>query len=323
MGATRMRARGWAWLAAVGLLLSAGAPPPALAAAKASAAAERPLERLTVTVEGHPMRVWARRPAKAKGAVLFVHGRTWSARPNFDLHTPTGSMSILQAFADRGYAAYAIDLRGYGETPRDASGWLSPTRAAADVKGALDWIAAREGAKPALVGYSRGSQVSVLTAQTYPQSLSLVVLYGFPGDPEMKMALQPAVPPVLRAPTTLAAAGSDFIVPGAARPEVVAAYQKAAVAADPVRTDWGHEDEFNVVDPGKIAVPLMLLQGVSDPVVRPAGSARFFTGLGHGSRAWVVLPGSDHAAHLEERAHRAWIEAITGFVESNRMTAAR
>ena len=314
---------GLAWLAAVGLLLAAALPAAAEAAGKAAAVAERPLERLTVTVDGHPIRVWARRPAKAQGAVLFVHGRTWSALPNFDLHPLSGSMSVLQAFADRGYAAYAIDLRGYGETPRDASGWLSPTRAAADVKGALDWIAAREGGKPALVGYSRGSQVSVLTAQTYPQSLSLVVLYGFPGDPELKTPPQPAVPPVLRAPTTLAAAGSDFIVPGAARPEVVAAYQKAAVAADPVRTDWGHEDEFNVVEPGRIAVPLMLLQGVSDPVVRPAGSARFFTGLGHGSRAWVVLPASDHAAHLEDRTHRPWIEAITGFIESNRATAGK
>lgn len=314
---------GWAWLVAVGLLLAAGGPQPATAAGKAAATAERPLERLTVTVDGHPVRVWARRPAKAQGAVLFVHGRTWSARPNFDLHTPSGSMSILQAFADRGYAAYAVDLRGYGETPRDATGWLSPTRAAADVKGALEWIAAREGGKPALVGYSRGSVVSFLTAQTYPQSLSLVVLYGYPGDPDVKMAPQPATPTVLRAPTTLAAAGSDFIVPNAARPEVIAAYQKAAVAADPVRTDWGHEDEFNVLDPKKVTVPLMLLQGASDPGIKPAGSARVINGLGNESRAWVVLPGSDHAAHLEDRTHKAWIMAIIDFIASNRATAAR
>ena len=29
--------------------------------------------------------------------------------------------------------AYGIDLRGYGETPRDPSGWNTPLRAAADV----------------------------------------------------------------------------------------------------------------------------------------------------------------------------------------------
>ena len=296
----------------VGLLITVAAP---------VSAAPRPPEQLTVAVDGHPVRVWARRAAKPRGAVLFVHGRTWSARPNFDLQTPSGSMSILQAFADRGYAAYAIDLRGYGATPRDASGWLTPNRAAADVKAALDWIAGREGTKPALVGYSRGSQVAILTAQIYPKSVGLVVLYGYPGDPEVKVPPQPAVPAILRAPTTLAAAGSDFIVPGAARPEVIAAYAKAAVAADPVRTDWGHEDEFNVLDPKKVTVPIMLLQGAADPVVRPAGSARLFTGLGHDSRAWIVLPGSDHAAHLEDRTHGAWIEAIVDFIESNRKTA--
>lgn len=307
------RYTGWAWLAVVGLLMT-GAP---------ATAAPRALEQLTVAADGHPMRVWARRAARPKGAVLFVHGRTWSARPNFDLQTSSGSMSILQAFADRGFAAYAIDLRGYGATPRDASGWLGPDRAAADVKAALDWIARREGTRPALVGYSRGSQVALLTAQTYPQSLGLVVLYGFPGDPDVRIAPQPAIPVILRAPTTLAAAASDFIVPGAARPEVVAAYARAAVAADPVRTDWGHEDEFNVLDPKKITVPLLLLQGAADPVVKPAGSARLFTGLGHDSRAWVVLPGSDHAAHLEDRTHAAWVSAIVDFIQSNRSTARR
>jgi len=310
---TMTRFGGWAWLAVVGLLITADAP--------AQAAKPRPLEQLTVAVDGHPMRVWARRPARPMGTVLFVHGRTWSARPNFDLQTPSGSMSILQAFANRGYAAYAIDLRGYGQTPRDASGWLSPDRAASDVKGALDWIAKREGTKPALVGYSRGAMVSFLTAQTYPQSLGLVVLYGYSGDPAVKGPVQPAIPPVLRAPTTLVAAKSDFIVPGAARSEVMEAYAQAAVAADPVRTDWGHEDEFNVLDPTKVTVPLMLLQGAFDPGVKPEGSARVLTGLGNDSRAWVVLPGSDHAAHLEDRTHKAWIGAIIDFIESNRTTA--
>lgn len=315
------RSGGWVWLVAAGLLIAAGAPAPATAAAKAEITAPRQLERLTVEVDGHPVRVWARRAAQPRGAVLFVHGRTWSARPNFDLETPSGSMSILKAFADRGFAAYALDLRGYGETPRDASGWLGPNRAATDVKVVLNWIARREGAKPALVGYSRGAQVAFLTAQTYPQSLELVVLYGYSGDPDIKSPPQSADPPQLRAPTTPAAAVSDFIVPDAARPDVVAAYARTAVAADPVRTDWGHEDEFNVLDPKKVTVPLMLLQGAADPGVKPAGSARVFNSLGHGSRAWVVLPGSDHVAHLEERTHKAWIGAIVDFIASNRSMA--
>ena len=35
--------------------------------------------------------------------------------------------------------------------------------------------------KPILVGYSRGSQVAILTAASYPDSHSILVLYGFGG----------------------------------------------------------------------------------------------------------------------------------------------
>jgi hypothetical protein len=75
-------------------------------------------ERLTVQSDGHPIALWARRPAQPKGIVLFVHGRTWSGRPDFDLQVPGMRRSVLQAFAAQGFAAYAVDLRGYG--PRRA-----------------------------------------------------------------------------------------------------------------------------------------------------------------------------------------------------------
>jgi hypothetical protein len=62
-------------------------------------------ERLTVQSDGHPIALWARRPAQPKGTVLFVHGRTWSGRPDFDLQVPGMRRSVLQAFAAQGFAA--------------------------------------------------------------------------------------------------------------------------------------------------------------------------------------------------------------------------
>src|SRR5882762_10476066 len=47
-----------------------------------------PPQRFTVQVNGHPLAVWARIPLTARGAVLLVHGRTWSGRPDFDLDVP-------------------------------------------------------------------------------------------------------------------------------------------------------------------------------------------------------------------------------------------
>src|SRR5262249_33539861 len=48
-------------------------------------------ERSTVTSDGHPITLWARKPPSGtaqKGSVLLVHGLTWSGRPDFDLQVP-------------------------------------------------------------------------------------------------------------------------------------------------------------------------------------------------------------------------------------------
>src|SRR5687767_14780070 len=110
------------------------------------ATAAPPLEH-TVAVESFELTVWEKAQQQPHGAILLVHGRTWSALPNFDLQLPTASpdsgRSVMDALAAAGYAAYAVDLRGYGATPRDDTGWLTPSRAAADVAAVLEWIAAR------------------------------------------------------------------------------------------------------------------------------------------------------------------------------------
>ena len=131
----------------------------------ASAQASKPtlsLEKFTVQSDGHPMAVWARRPANPRGAVLFVHGMTWSTRPDFDLQVPGLQRSVFTSFATQGFAAYGVDLRGYGDTPRDSTGWLTPKRAAADVSNVLTWVASQHPSlpKPALVGWSRGAGIA-------------------------------------------------------------------------------------------------------------------------------------------------------------------
>src|SRR5439155_11831843 len=115
-----------------------------------------PAQHFTVQADGHPIAVWARIPLAPRGAVLLVHGRTWSSRPDFDLDVPGLHRSVLEALSARGFAAYALDMRGYGETPRDQTGWLTPRRAAADVLAVLTWMTGRHPAlpRPALLGWS-------------------------------------------------------------------------------------------------------------------------------------------------------------------------
>jgi pimeloyl-ACP methyl ester carboxylesterase len=273
-------------------------------------------ERLTIVVEGHELALWVEAAPAPRATLLLIHGRTWSSLPNFALAVSGDNRSVLDAFAKRGYAAYALDLRGYGASARDATGWLTPARAVADVRAALEHIAGRHprlAARPALIGYSRGAQVAVMLAQSEPRAASALVLFGFP--PAVRQTTPRDVDAPLRTPTTAAAAAEDFITAGAASRAVIDAYVAAALAADPVRADWRHESEF-AFEPARITIPTLMLYGVNDPF-RNAAAARFFDSLATPDRAYVVLPDSDHAAHVENSA-RAWVHAIDGFLQSPR-----
>lgn len=100
---------------------------------------------------------------------------------------------------------------------------------------------------------------------------------------------------------------------------VVHAYVRAAVAAQPIKTDWRGLDQFNALDPKAVHVPTLEIMGERDPVSNriPGAEAAFFGQLGTGDREFVVLPGVDHAAFFEDQRPR-FIEALTEFIERPR-----
>lgn len=283
--------------------------------ATASFAASRPAIRHPLTVDGATLALWEKRAGAPTATLLLIHGRTWSALPNFDLHVAGERRSVMDALVQQGIAAYALDLRGYGASARDATGWLTPERAADDVHAALEWINRanpRLARRAALLGYSRGAQVALLTAQRHPEAMSALILFGFPAT--IRQGPSSANEPP-RAPNTAENAASDFITPGAAPPPVVAAYVAQALAANPVRVDWRNEPQFVFVAE-KITMPTLVLYGARDPFLT-ADSATFFAALATPDRAFVVLPDSDHAAHVEN-SQRAWIHAIREFLRQPR-----
>lgn len=283
--------------------------------APSAEAAPPPLERFDVDSDGHAMAVWARLPAEPRAVVLLLHGRTWSSLPDFDLQVEGESLSLMAALADRGIATYALDARGYGATPRDETGWLTPDRMAADVANVLAWVAVRhpQHPAPAVMGWSFGSTAAHLAAQRHSDLLSGVALYGYWKDPAVTLPVgdDPAEP--ARAPTTEEAARSDFITEGTISATAVAAFVAAALEADPVRVDVRRQHEFNALAPDSLTVPTLILQGELDPIAPTGTQVGLFLGLGTGHKAWVVLPGCDHAAHLEVCKPR-FVEALASFV---------
>lgn len=278
------------------------------------------LARNVVTAsDGHHLVLWSKAPASApRGEIVLLHGRTWSARPNFDLRVAGRHASTMDAFVADGYVVYALDQRGYGATARDGSGWLTPDRAADDAADVLDWVATRapRGRRPALLGYSRGSATAMLAAQRHPEKLSALIMYG----PYHNVEQPPDIPEEPKSPprekTTAEGAAEDFISPEMTPAGVKDAYVKSATALDPVRADWRHEEQFNALDPSKLRTPLLVIHGEKDPYAANAGVPNFFAKLGSIDHAWVVLAGTDHVAHLERQG--AFVRSIVAFLERDR-----
>lgn len=272
-------------------------------------------QRFTVTVDGHPIAVWARFPQTPREVVLLIHGRTWSSRPDFDLQVPGLNRSVMQSLSDRGIAAYAVDLRGYGATPRDNSGFTTPQRAADDVVAVLKWLAARHPGldKPAMLGWSNGAVVALHVAQTQPSLLSSVVLFGFTPSPEYNLLPVPSPRVAPRVRNTADAAASDFITPQVTPPAVVRAFVAQALAADPIFAEWKDEHQWSVLRADKLTTPVMIIHGENDPGADAKAAGAFLAEAASHSRSYVVLPLADHCAQLED-THEAFISAVVEFL---------
>jgi alpha-beta hydrolase superfamily lysophospholipase len=286
------------------VLSAAGAVLSAFVVTAVSQSGTRQPVKHDVVVDGHHLAVWEKKGAQPRAAIVLLHGRTWSSLPNFDLQVPGERRSLMDALADAGLDVFAVDLRGYGATPRDASGWLTPDRAVADVHGVVAWIQQRP-AVPArlpiyLFGLSRGAMVAAMAAQQRPETLAGIVLLGFGFDPDVQIpASDPPARPA-RSRNVAEAAASDFITRDAYTGATVTAFVRAALTADPVLADWRDEHQFNAFRPGQLQTPVLLVHGDRDPQAPLAVETKLFTRFGAADKAWVVLPGADHAAHLEK-----------------------
>jgi pimeloyl-ACP methyl ester carboxylesterase len=258
-----------------------------------------------VVVDGHHVAVWQKKTAAANAPrILLIHGRTWSSLPNFDLRVPGEQRSLMEALSVAGLDVFAVDLRGYGATPRDATGFLTPDRAVADVAAVVAWMQQQDPRKGRtyLFGLSRGAMIAAMAAQKHPEKVAGVILLGFGFDPDAHAAPgDPAARPA-RLPNTADAAASDFVTRDAYTGATLSAFVRAALQADPVLVDWKDEHQFNAFSPARMHAPVLLVHGDKDPQAPMAIGTKLFTRFGTTDKWWVIIPGADHAAHLEKSA---------------------
>lgn len=275
----------------------------------------------SVEINNHKFAVYEKEHDSPKDIIVFIHGRTISALPNFDLQVKSKNVSVMDAFIKNGFQVYAMDMRGFGNTPRDASGWINPEKASKDVTGLLEWVIKRHpnSEKPTLFGYSYGSLVSHFVVQEKPELVSQLVLYGHPIDHTYASRyVQNDVKEInteaelIRKPNSVEWASSDFII-NSAEKEVIDAYILSALKLDPTLADWHKLSQWTQLKPGRITVPTLLINGVHDPVSPVDKLAVFFGGISNPDRSWVIIPESGHAAHLENSSGQM-VSSIVNFI---------
>ena len=146
--------------------------------------------------------------AGAKRAVLLLHGATL---PGFLFDPRPPAPSLLSYLAGLGYAAYALDLRGFGDSTRPEAGtpgfdaarpFARAAECVADVADAMRFVREERGHESvALMGFSWGTVVAGCYAAAHPGAVNSLVLYApiyaEPNPGWMLLLRDPADPTIL------------------------------------------------------------------------------------------------------------------------------
>ena len=308
-----------------------------------------PTPRTVTAEDGTALRLWSVVGGREGGerreaAVLFVHGATYPGRAVF---APAPAYSWLAATAEAGRDAFALDLRGYGESDppegmdAEPGGAEPPARAdavAGDLRAAL---AALEYDRVHLVGYSWGTVVSgtLLASEDAPGVTSYTAFAPvFRPSAERVDEFDVGDPPrPVRVVTESAARerwesqfpeGTD---PDEWREEAAfrafwAAVRDSKQGLDgtgtptirapngtlvDLRRAAGGEDPY---DPGAVAVPALDVRGSNDPTATREDALALYDALGD-ARRYVELAGGTHFMPLERR-RRELYATLNGFLDA-------
>lgn len=240
--------------------------------------------------------------------VLLLHGlngfkESWGRLP--------------EALADAGMRAVAVDMPGFGESPRLSR--ATPARMAAAVAPLLERLG-----PAAVVGHSLGTQVATILAVRHPERVRRMALLApwvlgrprrFPprgpadvlqlplvGRPLGRVVIALMRPSPRRRVEAFAAtiADPDAVVrdPVAAAVLVAAADRLETVDLRAM-TDWAASSLRFDVRPlaGRVRAPVLVVGGALDRVARPAG-AQWLAGAVPGARL-LRLEGVGHMPHIE------------------------
>lgn len=290
-----------------------------------------------------PLRLWEWPAPESDTAVVFVHGATYPGRAAFG--TPVdGTPAWAPWTSARGAAAFALDVRGYGESVLQESrgGAVPPVRtaeAAADLGVALDAVQERFDTVH-LVGTSWGTLTcGRYLTETPAHGVRTVTLHAPVYEPPQRVLdrFDLGDPPGEYRLVTRSAARERWHAQLPQEVDVtpwLAAFEafwtsfadgvQGVDGADAVRAPNGCLFDIlanargeRIYDPADVEIPALVVRGSADHTAVREDALDVFDRLGSapGTKQYAELDGGTHFVHLEPPRRRLF-EAVWGFQAS-------
>jgi pimeloyl-ACP methyl ester carboxylesterase len=244
-----------------------------------------------------------------RGTILFVHGSSMASTPVFDLQIPgRPQSSTMDWFSRLGYDTWCVDCEGYGRSDKSRPVNADISCGADDLEAASAYVMQHNGGQKLLLyGSSSGALRAGLFAQRHPERVQRLALDALvwtgKGSPTLenrrkKLAEYRASN---RRPIDRKFVHSIFTRdhPDTADLTTVEAFADAVLALDtsvPTGTYIDMSANLPVLDPGKIAVPTLVMRGQYDGIASFEDLADFFAKLPNPDKQFIVMPGIAHSS---------------------------
>lgn len=247
--------------------------------------------------------------------ILLVHGATWASRCTFD-PDPEHGYSMMEMLADAGYDVFAVDLHGYGRSERSDADWTDTHSAAKDIEAAIEFIRAfRWVERVHVFGYQWGAQPVALFATQKPHKVGRIVLLG------MRYKLTDKGSHVPPGPVRTLGQQASLLKPedGDLDPEFVRRRAQVCRAESSMAPNGAILDltKPSPVDPAKVKVPTLLVQGERDASPETVHDRMsFFQQLASPGKWFTFVPGVGKYAPIE-RTRSRFDQALLSFLEQS------
>jgi acylglycerol lipase len=218
--------------------------------------------------------------------------------PGFNSHSGYYQW-VADKLVAKGFAAYAIDLRGRGKSDGDRFYVSDFADYKADVAGLIDLVKSREAGAPIfLLGHSAGGVVACLYALDGEAGLQGLISESFAHElpaPDFALAVIKGLSHVAPHAHVLQLKNEDFsrdrmvVSTMNSDPLIAAESQPSQTLAALVRADEKLKQEFF-----NITLPLLIIHGTADKAAKPSGSQHFYENAGSTDKTLKLYDGSFH-----------------------------